>query len=86
MTPREEIVQQAMALPPEDRVYVADMLEHSLSGGGFATPEIAAAWATEIERRVAAHDRGELPAGEMDAVLARLRQQLAKHRSNQVKP
>ena len=46
MTPRDEIVQQAMALPPEDRAYVADMLEQSLSGGGFATPEIAAAWAT----------------------------------------
>lgn len=74
MTRREEIAQQAMALPPEDRAYVADMLEQSLSGGGFATPEIAAAWATEIKRRVAAHDRGESPAGEMDAVLARLRQ------------
>jgi putative addiction module component (TIGR02574 family) len=86
MTPREEIVQQAMALPPEDRVYVADMLEYSLSGGGFATPEIAAAWATEIERRVAAHERGELPAAELDAVFVRLRQRLADRRANQVSP
>ena len=86
MTPREEIVQQAMALPPEDRVYVADKLEQSLSSGGFATPEIAAAWATEIERRVTAHDRGELPAADMNAVLARLRQRLADHRANKVNP
>ncbi len=86
MTPREEIVQQAMALSPEDRVYVADMLEQSLSGGGFATPEIAAAWVTEIERRVAAHGRGDLPAADMNAVLARLRQQLATHRANKLIP
>ena len=60
MEPREQIVEQALSLTPEDRVDVADALEHSLTPTGFATPEIAAEWATEIERRIAAYDRGEV--------------------------
>jgi hypothetical protein len=35
---------------------------------------------------VAAHGRGDLPAADMNAVLARLRQQLATHRANKLIP
>ena len=51
MTLREQVLHDALALAPEDRVFVLDELEHSLNKGGFASPEIAAAWAREIERR-----------------------------------
>jgi putative addiction module component (TIGR02574 family) len=86
MASRDEIVQQAMALPPADRAYVADALEQSLDAGGFATPEIAAAWIAEIERRIAAHDRGELPASDMETALQNMRRHLEQHRANKVKP
>jgi putative addiction module component (TIGR02574 family) len=70
-----------MLLPPEDRAYVVDALEQTLSSEDFATPELAAAWGAEIERRVGAYERGELPAEEMEVALAHIRQQLADFRS-----
>ena len=81
MTPREEIAQQALALGPEDRVYLADVLEQSLAAGGFATAEIEAAWSAEIDRRVAAYDRGEVQAVDFETALAHIRQHLGDHRS-----
>ena len=86
MSDREQIAQQALALPPEDRAYLADMLERSLPPGGFATPEIAAAWGEEIERRIAAYDRGEVHAEDAEIVVSRIRQRLAECRSQKVKP
>ena len=73
MTPREKIAQQALALGPEDRVYLADVLEQSLAAGGFAT--------AEIDRRVAAYDRGEVQAADFETALAHIRQHLGDHRS-----
>ena len=84
MLGREEVVQHAMALPPGDRAYVADMLEQSLTHGEFATPEVATAWVEEIERRVAAYDRGELQAAGVETALERIRSQLADHRARRV--
>jgi putative addiction module component (TIGR02574 family) len=83
-TEREQLVEQALALPPEDRAYLADALEHSLTHEGFATPEIAAAWAAEIERRIAAYDRGEIQAGAAEAAIERIRRQIDEYRSRQV--
>jgi putative addiction module component (TIGR02574 family) len=83
---REEIVQQAMTLAPEDRAYVADALEQSLTSGQFATPELAEAWAAEIERRIAAYDRGDMPASDMQTALDRIRQHLSNHRGDKVLP
>ena len=62
MLNREQIAQEALALPPEDRTYLADVLEQSLTSGEFATSEIAAEWSAEIDRRIAAYDRGETAA------------------------
>jgi len=53
---REEIAQLAVSLGREDRIFLADVLEQSLAGGGFATAEIEAAWSAEIDRRIAAYD------------------------------
>ena len=81
MTSREQILQDALALAPEDRAFVVDQLEQSFDKGGFASPEIAAAWAREIEQRVTAYDRGEIQAEDADVVLKRMRRFLAEHRS-----
>lgn len=81
---REEIAQQALALPPEDRTYLADLLEQSLTSGEFATPEIAAEWTAEIDRRIAAYDRGETVPVDARTSLERIRERLAKHRSLKV--
>jgi len=47
MANRDQIVEQALSLAPENRAYVADALEQSLSSGSFTSPDIAAAWAGE---------------------------------------
>jgi putative addiction module component (TIGR02574 family) len=86
MSLREEIAQQALELPAEDRAYVADVIEQSLANGGFASDEIAAAWASEIERRIAAYDRGEIEAVDAEVALDRLRKQLAEHRARRATP
>ena len=59
MTNRDQIVEQALSLLPEDRAYMADAFGQTLTSGGFASPEIADAWLEEIERRLASYDRGE---------------------------
>jgi putative addiction module component (TIGR02574 family) len=84
MTLREEIAQQALSLAPEDRVYLADVLEQSLASGSFATAELEAAWSAEIDRRIEAYDRGEVQAVDFETALARIRQHLADHRSRKV--
>ena len=69
MTDRvEELAQQGRCLSPEERVRLMDLLLESLE----AQPanDIEAAWAREIERRVAAHDRGEVELFTLDEVLA----------------
>ena len=81
MRVREQVLQDALALEPEDRAYVADQLEQTLEMREFASPEVAAAWTREIERRVAAFDRGEIPADDAGAVLARMRRFLAERKS-----
>ncbi len=82
MTQRELLAQQALKLPPEDRVYVADVLEQSLTSGGFAAPEIAEAWASEIARRIDDLDSGRIQARDANAVIDRLREVLARHRAS----
>ncbi len=86
MTTREQIAQQALALPPEDRTYLSDVLEQNWTGGGFATPEIAAEWAAEIDRRIAAYDRGETQGVDAETVLERIRAHITEHRSRKGTP
>ncbi len=81
MSHRDQIVKQALGLSPEDRAFVADALEQSLTNDGFASPEVAPAWAIEIERRIAAFDRGEVRVTDSATALLRMRQILAKRAS-----
>jgi putative addiction module component (TIGR02574 family) len=73
MPTREEIAQQALNLSLEDRAYLADVIEQSLAGRDFETPEIASAWMAEIERRAEAYERGETTAEDWRSVVARIR-------------
>jgi len=82
MTLREQIIQQALTLPPEDREYVADLLEGSLPAGEIRSEEIADAWSQEIDRRIAAYDRGETTAVDFDVAMNTMRQALEAHRAH----
>ncbi|MBV9068690.1 MAG: addiction module protein [Acidobacteria bacterium] len=54
----EELYDEASHLPDNDRAELAGMLLHSLDGE--PDPDIEAAWAEEIERRVRQIDSGEV--------------------------
>lgn len=84
MTMREQVLQEALALPLEDRAFLAERLDQSLDHEQFASSEIAAAWTAEIDRRIAAYDRGEVQATEPDESIARMRRYLADHRARKV--
>jgi len=66
-----ELAEQGKALSPEDRSRLVDMLLVSLHEGPLA--QIEAAWDEEVERRLAAYDRGEVQAIDGEEVLARAR-------------
>ena len=75
MPDRELILEQALALSPEDRVYVATALEHSLSGEG--NPTSSEEFLAELQRRSAAYRAGTSPARPATDVLEDLRQRQA---------
>lgn len=53
-----ELFDQASELDEKDRATLAGLLLESIDQG--SDPDIEAAWATEIEKRVAQIDRGEV--------------------------
>jgi putative addiction module component (TIGR02574 family) len=67
----KELEAQARSLSPEERARLAESLLESLRDAPLA--EIEKAWETEIEERVAAHDRGELPTFTAESVFAEAR-------------
>jgi len=86
MMNREQIAQEALSLPREDRTYLADVLEQSLTHGDFVTDKIAAEWTAEIHRRIAAFDRGESSGTDAREALDRIRSRLAAHRAGRSAP
>jgi hypothetical protein len=86
MAGREEIVQQALGLPPEDRALVAAILQHSLTPDSGDSPasgvgEISAAgdFLGELQRRSAAWRAGATTArSAADVVADLLRRQSAQ--------
>lgn len=78
----ERILQEALALPREDRARLMEALEESLEPGGEATPteaEWEGAWTAELDRRLRDFDEGRRTAISHEEfkhrVRARLRQQ-----------
>ena len=66
----KEIEQNARALAAEERAQLAETLLESLHS---PISDIEAAWAREIEDRVAAFDRGDMPAYAAEDVFAEAR-------------
>jgi hypothetical protein len=85
VTLREQVLESALALSPEDQAFVLHQLEQRLSSGGFVSPEIAAAWNEEIGRRILAYDRGEIDAEDADVVMRRMREYLSARRAGKAK-
>lgn len=59
---------QARMLSPDDRAKLAELLLESLQGTSLS--DIEAEWNREIERRVAAYDRGEAQTYSAEEVFA----------------
>lgn len=66
-----ELEQQARTLLPEERAQLAEVLLESLHDSSLS--EIEEAWEREIEKRVAAFDRGELQTYPAEDVFAEAR-------------
>jgi putative addiction module component (TIGR02574 family) len=69
---RDQIIQEAMALSPDDRAIVANRLWESLQSE--VDPEIEKAWLDEFERRLAAYERGETRAFSLDQAMEILKE------------
>ena len=66
-----ELADQARGLPVEERSRLVDLLLESLHEPPLA--EVEAAWAAEVERRVAAFERGEVKTFAAEDVFAEAR-------------
>jgi len=66
----KQIEKQARSLSAEERAKLAESMLESLHA---PVSEVEAAWADEIERRVAAFDRGEIPEYAAEDVFAEAR-------------
>jgi putative addiction module component (TIGR02574 family) len=66
-----ELGRRGKELPREERELLVDELLESLNEPAAA--ELDAAWSADIERRLAAYDRGEVQALSAEEVVARAR-------------
>jgi putative addiction module component (TIGR02574 family) len=66
-----ELAEQARTLPADERSRLVELLLESLHESPLA--EVDAAWTKEIERRVAAHERGEVETYAAEDVFAEAR-------------
>ena len=66
-----ELAEKARTLAPGDRSRLVDLLLESLHESPLA--EVEAAWAKEIERRIAAYERGEVQTFAAEEVFAEAR-------------
>lgn len=67
-----ELAEQGKTLAPDDRTRLVELLLESLHEPPLA--DIEAAWDKEIERRVAAYNRGEVQTYSAEEVFAEARQ------------
>lgn len=71
-TPRDQLLEQALALPFEHRLRLAQALWSSVADQ--YDPPLTEAWRGEIHRRIKAHERGEVELLDGEQVLRRLRE------------
>jgi putative addiction module component (TIGR02574 family) len=72
----EQILQQALALSPQDRAEIVERLLASFQVP--PDPHLDELWAREAEDRLDAYDRGELGAVPAEEVFARIERQRGK--------
>ncbi|MGH7199702.1 MAG: addiction module protein [Planctomycetaceae bacterium] len=84
MLTADELLDQALQLSLDDRARLAERLIRSLDPPGEDLPEEERkrVWGEEIERRLAAADRGEFAEGDWRDVMDRLRNSLAEGRTS----
>lgn len=70
-----DLLREALELPLDERAKMAAELLESLDA---SEQDVEAAWATEIERRVAAARAGELESTDWRTVLARVEQDILR--------
>jgi putative addiction module component (TIGR02574 family) len=75
-TSADTILGTALALPPDERAWLAEELIASLDEGQDA--EVEAAWAAEIEKRIAEVESGEVQTVSWEDARARIRAKLVK--------
>lgn len=69
-TSLKQIEEEALNLDPEERAKLAEAMLESLS---VPIAEIEDAWTQEIEQRIAAYDRGDIPSYPAEDVFAEAR-------------
>jgi putative addiction module component (TIGR02574 family) len=74
MAQRAKVLADALELPPEDRLAIADDLLDSVEGRD--DPEWDAAWLAEVDRRAAEAERGGVELEDWEVVRTRLRNEL----------
>lgn len=75
-TRADTILGTALALPPDERAWLASELIASLNEGEDA--DVEAAWAVEIERRIAEVESGKAKTSSWEEARARIKSTLAK--------
>jgi putative addiction module component (TIGR02574 family) len=66
-----ELAERGKELTPDERSRLVDMLLASLHEPAIA--EVEAAWDAEVEQRLAAYERGDMPSVDGEEVLAKAR-------------
>ena len=82
---REQILQQALSLPPEDRACVAAALEASLPAAEPGREKSNAALLTELQRRSSAYRAGTTSARPAAEILAEQRKRQAGEAKTKIK-
>jgi putative addiction module component (TIGR02574 family) len=78
---RADIMKAVMDLPEDDREQLVEELNATLHGG-FASKEIEAAWATEVERRIEEVESGKVKMLPWDDVQREILEDLATIRGH----
>jgi putative addiction module component (TIGR02574 family) len=71
MTRAEQLVEEALQLPEDDREWIVDRLSQSIEGDSAESVE--AAWAVEIDRRIKEIDEGKVELRPWDETMAELK-------------
>lgn len=84
MTTRDQLAELALKLDVDDRAFLADLLAGSLQEDRMSVARLAQEWTDEIDRRIDAYERGEMPSMSIEEGLASVRAALGERRQSPV--